>query len=86
MVISWQQLGEQLQFLESEQLPLARERSRAALGGFRSGSSEARTIVDAFSSETDLLLTRATLTVERGIAWSYLRYLQTNADTTRSAP
>lgn len=86
MVISWQQLGEQLLFLENEQLPLARERSRAALGGFRSGSSEARTIVDAFSSETDLLLTRATLTVERGIAWSYLRYLQTNADTTGSAP
>lgn len=86
MVISWQQLGEQLQFLENEQLPLARERSRAALGAFRSGSSEARTIVDAFSSETDLLLTRATLTVERGMAWSYLRYLQTGSDIPGSAP
>ena len=86
MVISWQQLGEQLQFLENEQLPLARERSRVALSGFRSGASEARTIVDAFSSETDLLLTRATLTVERGIAWSYLRYLQAGSDTTGSAP
>jgi len=86
MVISWQQLGEQLQFLENEQLPLARERSRAALGAFRAGSSEARTIVDAFSSETELLLTRATLTVERGMAWSYLRYLQTSGDTTGSTP
>jgi len=86
MVISWQQLGEQLQFLENEQLPLARERSRTALGGFRSGSAEARTIVDAFSSETDLLLTRAALTVERGIAWSYLRYLQTSAGAAGSTP
>jgi outer membrane protein TolC len=86
MVISWQQLGEQLQFLEMEQLPLARERSRAALGAFRSGSTEARTIVAAFASETDLLLTRATLTVERGMAWSYLRYLQTEADFIGSAP
>ena len=86
MVISWQQLGEQLQFLETDQLPLARERSRAALGGFRAGNSEARTIVDAFASETELLLTRSALTVERGIAWSYLRYLQTGADANGSTP
>ncbi len=86
MVISWQQLGEQLHFLENEQLPLARERSLAALGAFRSGNSDARTIVDAFSSETDLLMTRASLTVERGMAWSYLRYLQTSGDPTGSTP
>jgi outer membrane protein TolC len=86
MVISWQQLGEQLRFLEDEQLPLARERSRASLGGFRAGNAEARTIVDAFASETDLLLARSAMTVERGVAWSYLRYLQTGADATRSTP
>jgi outer membrane protein TolC len=86
MVISWQQLGEQLQFLEKEQLPLARERSRAALGGFRAGNAEARTLVAAFSSETELLLDRSALTVERGMAWSYLRFLQTSADDTGSTP
>ena len=86
MLISWQQLGEQLQFLEKEQLPLARERSRAALGAFRAGNSETRTIVNAVASETDLLVSRAALRVERGIAWSYLRYMQTSGDTTGSTP
>ena len=86
VVISWQQLGEQLQFLESEQLPLARERSRAALGSFRAGSSNARMIADAFTSETDLLLSRAALTVERGMAWSYLRYAQPGVANSGSTP
>lgn len=85
-VISWQQLGEQLRFLETEQLPLARERSRAALGGFRAGSSEARTIVAAFASETELLMSRAALTLERGMAWSYLRYLQIGTTGIGSTP
>ena len=31
--------------------------------------------LDAFEDETDLLLERANLQVERAMAWSYLRYL-----------
>ena len=86
MVISWEQLGGQLRLLDDEQLPLARERSRAALGGFRAGDAGVSSIVDAFAAETDLLLAKAALTVERGMAWSYLRYLQPGAETTGSAP
>lgn len=86
MVISWQQLGEQLQFLDDEQLALARERSRAALGGFRAGSLDARAVVDAFNSETDLLLSRAALTLDRAMAWSYLRYAQAGTGDNRGTP
>ena len=31
--------------------------------------------LDSFEDEAELLLERASLQVERGMAWSYLRYL-----------
>ena len=79
MVISWRQLGEQIRFLDTEQLPLARERSRATLGGFRAGNADIRSVIDAVTAETELQLSRGSLELERGMAWSYLRYLQTSA-------
>ncbi len=86
VVISWQQLGEQLDFLEKEQLPLARERSRATLGGYRAGNASVASLIDAVSAETELRLSRSALTLERGIAWSYLRYLQPLSEVSGSAP
>ena len=76
MVIEWQQLGEQLLQYQSELLPLARERSRVSLAGYRAGRSDLRLSLEAFQDEVDLLVDRAALQNQRGRAWAFLRYLQ----------
>ena len=76
MVIEWQQLGEQLAQYQSELLPLARERSRVSLAGYRAGRSDLRLSLEAFQDEVDLLVDRAALQNQRGRAWAFLRYLQ----------
>jgi outer membrane protein TolC len=76
MAIEWQQLGQQLAQYGSELLPLARERSRVSLAGYRAGRSELRLALEAFEDEVNLLIERAALQNQRGRAWAYLRYLQ----------
>ena len=71
----WQQLGEQLAHYENEVLPLASERSRAALASYRAGRGELRTVLEAYREQVDLLVERAQLRSEQGRAWAYLRYL-----------
>ncbi len=75
MLATWDTTGEQLKYIDSERLPLARARSRAALAAYRASQGDLRASLDAFEDETDLLLERANLQVERAMAWSYLRYL-----------
>jgi cobalt-zinc-cadmium efflux system outer membrane protein len=75
MLASWETTGEQLSFIEGERVPLARERSRAALAAYRASQGDTRATLDAFQDETELLLERSALLIERGRAWSYLRYL-----------
>jgi hypothetical protein len=86
MLASWDSTGEQLEFIEAERLPLARERSRAALAAYRASQGEMRPALDAFEDETNLLLERADLQVERATAWSYLRYLDLAQTATGSTP
>jgi outer membrane protein TolC len=86
MLASWESTGEQLRFIESERLPLARERSRATLAGYRANQGDIRSALDAFEDETNLLLERANLQISRGMAWSYLRYLVIADAAAGSAP
>ncbi len=75
-LIEWEQSGAQLDQFDRELLPLARERSRAALAAYRSGGGELRLAIDALQDEIDLLIERAELANARGSAWAYLRYLE----------
>jgi len=75
MLASWDTTGEQLKFIDTERLPLARARSSAALAAYRASQGDMRAALDAFEDESNLLLERANLQVERAVAWSYLRYL-----------
>ena len=75
MLATWDTTGEQLKFIEAERLPLARARSSAALAAYRASQGDLGAALDAFGDETNLLLERANLQVERAVAWSYLRYL-----------
>ena len=75
MLTEWEQLGEQVEQYERELLPLARERSRAALASYRAGRSDLRLALDAYQQETEFVIERAELVNERGRAWAFLRYL-----------
>ena len=75
MLNEWQQLGAQVEQYERELLPLARERSRAALASYRTGRSELSLALDAYRQETELVVEHAELLNERGRAWAFLRYL-----------
>lgn len=75
MLTQWQDLGERLQQYDRELLPLARERSRAALASYRSGRGDLRLALDAYQQEIEFVVEHAELLQERGRAWAYLRYL-----------
>ena len=74
-VAQWQQLGLQLEQYERELLPLAHERSRAALASYRSGRGELQLALDAYRQEIAFVVEHANLVNERGRAWAFLRYL-----------
>lgn len=76
VMIEWEQSGAQLAQYDRELLPLARERSRAALAAYRAGSAELRFVVEAVEDEIELLVERAELADARGRAWAFLRYLE----------
>jgi outer membrane protein TolC len=75
MITEWEVLGEQLKQYEKELLPLARERSRAALASYRAGRGDLRLALDAYEQEIDFVIEHAELQNERGRAWAFLRYL-----------
>ena len=75
MLTEWEQLGGQVEQYERDLLPLAHERSRAALASYRSGRSDLRLALDAYQQEIDFVIERAELVNERGRAWAFLRYL-----------
>jgi hypothetical protein len=74
-LIEWELLGRQIEQYERQLLPLARERSRAALAAYRAGQADLQLALDAFQQEVESLIERASLTDERGRVWAYLLYL-----------
>jgi outer membrane protein TolC len=75
MLTEWEQLGAQVEQYERDLLPLARERSRAALASYRAGRSDLRAALDAYQQEVEFVIEHAELVNERGRAWAFLRYL-----------
>lgn len=75
MLTQWEQFGRQVEQYERELLPLARERSRAALASYRAGRGDLRVALDAYQQEVDFVIEHAELVNERGRAWAFLRYL-----------
>jgi outer membrane protein TolC len=74
-ISDWQLLGKQVEQYERELLPLARERSRAALASYRAGRGDLRGAIEAHTQEVDFIREHASLQNDRGRAWAYLRYL-----------
>jgi outer membrane protein, heavy metal efflux system len=75
MLTRWDELGERVRQYEQELLPLAHERSRAALASYRAGRGELRLALETYEQESEFVIEHAELLNERGAAWAYLRYL-----------
>lgn len=75
MFVEWRAVGEQLSRYERDLLPLARERSQAALAAYRAGRGSLLPALGSFEREIELRVEYAALQDEHGRAWAFLRYL-----------
>jgi outer membrane protein TolC len=75
VLTQWQELGERVRQYEQELLPLANERSRAALASYSAGRGELRFAIEAYEQQSEFIIEHAELLNDRGRAWAYLRYL-----------
>lgn len=76
MLVEWEQAGVRLERYDRELLPLARERTAAALAAYRAGSGQFQPALDAFEELIEAAVERAALSEARGRAWAFLRYLE----------
>jgi outer membrane protein TolC len=74
MLADWELLGSQIRRYERDLLPLARERSRAALAAYGAGRGELRVVLEARRQEIEFVLDHARLQGERGRDWAFLRF------------
>lgn len=74
MLADWELLGSQIRRYERDLLPLARERSRAALAAYGAGRGELRAVLEARRQEIEFVLDHARLQGERGRDWAFLRF------------
>lgn len=72
----WDAARERLELYERERLPLARQRSQAALAGFQAGRTELAQVLASQVAEIEAQLGYAELVRELGRAWVFLRYQQ----------
>jgi cobalt-zinc-cadmium efflux system outer membrane protein len=73
-IAAWDAARARIDLLERERLPLARQRSQAALAGFSSGRLPLTSLLDAHTAEIKLQRDHAELLRDLGSAWAYLRY------------
>jgi outer membrane protein TolC len=75
MVASWRGGRTRLQQYGSQLLPLARDRSNAALASFRAGRGDLRSVSEALQDEIDVQIQYVELEAQVARAWAYLHLL-----------
>lgn len=73
---AWHAAQRRVVLYQEERLPLATQRTQAALAAFRSGQTDLSVVLASRVAEIEAQQTYATLVEERGQAWVYLRYLE----------
>lgn len=73
-IAAWETARARIDLLQRERLPLARQRSQAALAGFTAGRVPLTSVLDAHTAEIKLQRNYAELLRDLGTAWAYLRY------------
>jgi len=93
MVIEWQSNRERLTRHDSALIPLASERTRAALAAYRGGLGSLATVLEARRGEIDARMERLRLAMDNARLWAQLNYLNPKehsntptSATTRSTP
>lgn len=76
MLAAWETANQRISLYEHERLPLARQRSQAALAGFQAGRTELSQVAASQIAEIELQLGYAALLRQSGQAWTFLRYLE----------
>ena len=73
---AWDAARQRIELYERERLPLARQRSQAALAGFQSGRVEFLSVLTSQVTEIEIQRDYAELLKALGQAWVYLKYLE----------
>lgn len=76
MLAAWDSAARRIDLYERERLPLARQRSQAALAGYQAGSAQLFPVLTSHVAEIELQRDYAELLKALGQAWAYLRYLE----------
>jgi outer membrane protein TolC len=71
----WHAALERAKRFETEQLPLARERSEAALAAYRGGKAEIATVLDARRNEVETRLAHLQASADAARAWAQLNFV-----------
>jgi outer membrane protein TolC len=74
----WQAAGSRVERFETRLLPLSRDRTAAALAGYRGGRGELATVLEARRAETETRLAFVQAALERARAWAKLNFLLLN--------
>ncbi len=75
MIIEWQSNRERLSRHDYSLIPLASERTRAALAGYRGGAGSLTTVLEARRGEIDARMERLRLAMDTARLWAQLNYL-----------
>jgi outer membrane protein TolC len=86
MLEEWRSHEARLKRFDANLLPLAEQRSAAALAAYRGGGGNLAGVLEARRAEIDLRIERTRIETELARLWAQLTYLIPNPDTTRSAP
>jgi outer membrane protein TolC len=73
---TWEAAHDRIESYERERLPLARDRSKAAIAGYQSGVQPLDDVLASRTAEIEAHRDYAALTNELGQAWAFLRYLE----------
>jgi len=73
---NWEAARQRIELYERERLPLARQRSQAAVAGFRAGRIDLLDVLASHIAEIEIHHSHAALIRDLGQAWVFLRYLQ----------
>lgn len=86
MLHEWRSATERLQRYDTALLPLAEQRSAAALSAYRSGTGSLTALLEARRSALDVQAERLRIEMERARLWANLNYLLPNEEASDAVP
>jgi outer membrane protein TolC len=86
MLQEWRSHDERLGRYDASLLPLATQRSEAALASYRAGSGPLTAVLEARRSEVDVRMERLRIEMDRARIWAQLNYLLPSHDGARGKP